>query len=309
MHKRLTQTQYAQTRAWLHRNAREIDLALFTRLFEHGDARAVADALRAYQNADGGFGWALEADSWNPASTPITTAHAYKLLRLAGLDAPDEPLIRDIVRYFEQSAPFLGYGWPFCVPGNDEYPHAPWWTYAEKQNESEYVGVTADAVEIALRFASKDSELYARAKSLAPKLLDALTTDAAFGDMGLESMATLITLPDSGADERHARRLRELVNAHMERDPAKWTQYSPVPSNYIHSPDSPYYPGNEEIIAYELDRMIDALPENDVWPITWTWFDLGERYAKEFAVSETWWKAFKAIEKLLVLRAFDRFPA
>lgn len=36
--------------------------------------------LQAYQNQDGGFGHALEPDSWNPNSTPIQTATAIEIL-------------------------------------------------------------------------------------------------------------------------------------------------------------------------------------------------------------------------------------
>ena len=56
----------------------------------------------------------------------------------------------------------------------------------------------------------------------------------------------------------------------------------------------------------ELDYLIDTRNPGGVWNITWTWFDLGEVYPKEFAVSENWWMASKAIEKMRFLRAFGR---
>ena len=40
--------------------------------FEGGDAGAVVDELQYYQNTDGGFAHALEADCWNPASAPLS---------------------------------------------------------------------------------------------------------------------------------------------------------------------------------------------------------------------------------------------
>ena len=56
----------------------------------------------------------------------------------------------------------------------------------------------------------------------------------------------------------------------------------------------------------ELDYLIDTRNPGGVWNITWTWFDLGEIYPKEFAVSENWWMSSKAIEKMRFLRAFGR---
>ncbi len=46
--------------AW--RNARLVERALFNHLFVAPSPRTVVAALRAYQNADCGFGTALEAD-------------------------------------------------------------------------------------------------------------------------------------------------------------------------------------------------------------------------------------------------------
>ena len=40
---------------WMHRNARELDLASWKCLFMNGNAEEVADALLQYQNEDGGF--------------------------------------------------------------------------------------------------------------------------------------------------------------------------------------------------------------------------------------------------------------
>lgn len=69
---------------------------------------------------------------------------------------------------------------------------------------------------------------------------------------------------------------------------------------------SPLYHGNEDIVATELDYLVDTRNAGGVWDITWTWFALGEKYPKEFAVSENWWKAGKAIEKMKFLRNFGR---
>lgn len=42
------------------------------------------------------------------------------------------------------------------------------------------------------------------------------------------------------------------------------------------------------------------------WGITWSWFGNNEKYAKEFAISENWWKADGAIRKVILLRNFGR---
>lgn len=101
-------------------------------------------------------------------------------------------------------------------------------------------------------------------------------------------------------------RLAELVNRAIERDPEKWQFYTHRPSEFIWRPSAPAYPGNEEIVEKELDYLIETRIPGGVWNITWTWFALTERYQKEFAVSENWWKAAEAIRKIRFLKNFDR---
>lgn len=60
-----------KARTFIYRNARPLDLARWQYHFEGGSKEAVLTTLAAYQNEDGGFGHALEPDSWNPNSSPI----------------------------------------------------------------------------------------------------------------------------------------------------------------------------------------------------------------------------------------------
>lgn len=62
---------------------------------------------------------------------------------------------------------------------------------------------------------------------------------------------------------------------------------------------------NKDLVAQEIEYLIETLPQNDVWGITWTWFDNNAKYSKEFAISENWWKANKAIEKIQFLKNFN----
>jgi hypothetical protein len=97
-----------------------------------------------------------------------------------------------------------------------------------------------------------------------------------------------------------------LVSGSIERDTSKWAFYGVRPSNYITSPDSIFYKDNEDIVLKELDYLIDTRLGNGVWDITWSWFDNNEKYKKEFAISENWWKSIIAIEKITLLKNFSR---
>jgi hypothetical protein len=87
-------SSFEKARAFLHRNARPLDMTQRRHHFDGGSKEAVLTALAAYQNSDGGFGLALEADSWNPNSSPIQTWAATEILRK--IDAADaaHPIIQ-----------------------------------------------------------------------------------------------------------------------------------------------------------------------------------------------------------------------
>jgi hypothetical protein len=307
----LSKQSFDEIRAWVYRNARQIELALWRYEFENGDMEAVLSALSHYQNADGGFGNALEPDCWNPESSPYTTLNAVNKLEYIGFSDTRHPILRGIINFFESGRHSVEYGWLFNIPSNNDYPRAPWWTYDPKANEIEHTGVTAGIICFALQYADKQSVLYKRAYTLAEIMLEKFKKPDNIGDMGLDGYCKLKeTLDKLGMTERLGAGFREgalkkAVDISIVRDAAQWAKYCVRPSQFIRSPDSPYYPGNEDIVNKELDYLIDTRPENGVWDITWQW----GAFPDEFSISKNWWKSdleIGATGKLKFLKSFNR---
>ncbi|QQO08846.1 hypothetical protein [Breznakiella homolactica] len=302
---------YGEIAGWIHRNARELELSLWRYFFEEGSREAVLSALEPYRNHDGGFGHAMEPDNWNPGSTPNTCLYALHILGAIGFWDPDSPLCGGILSFLEE-AEQPGGGWLFSVPENDRYPRAPWWNYSEKENTAQGPGLTAEISGIILRYGDRESELFRRALSSAEIFFADYAQADPQGEMGLSGALSLIkaieerNLPVSFDYASLKERIPALINKTIERDPSKWQYYTPRPSLFIDSPESPFYPGNEEIVAAELDYLIETRHPGGVWDISWTWFDNLEKYSREFCLSENWWKASKATEKLLFLKNFGR---
>ena len=116
--KQLPAAVFSQIRACIYRYARQVEAAWWRCLFENGSSGEVVAALRAYQNEDGGFGNGLEPDCANPGTTPAATFLAYSRLRSVGRDGKDEPMIRDIMRYVENTEHFTDRGWLWAVPSS-----------------------------------------------------------------------------------------------------------------------------------------------------------------------------------------------
>ena len=311
----LNKNDYQEIRTWIHRNARQLELSVWNYFFENGSREAVIDALSYYQNEDGGFGHAVEPDGWNPESSPYATLVVTGILRRTGAaDAmgAGHPMMQGIFRYLESDAGRDENGWLFSVPSNDDWPRAPWWSYNEAENQLQSMGITAGLCAFILHYGKTETAVYQTALEYTAGILGKAADAEDFGEMGAGGVCMLLGevmmsgLNTSFPCEGLMGKMAEVINRSIERNTEKWAGYTPRPSEFIWAPDSPFYKGNEEIVEKELVYLIDTRKPGGVWDITWTWFALGEKYPKEFAVSENWWKASKAIEKLEFLRSFGR---
>jgi len=309
--KKMILETYMDIDKWIMQNARQLEISLWKYFFKDGSQSEVLSVLALYQNEDGGFGQALEPDNWNPHSTPSTTLFALNILKSIGYFDMSHKIYQGIIKYLSSGNDLNEYGWMFSSPSNDDFPHAPWWGHNEEANKIESVGVTAELSAFILRYVESQSNIYQMAMNFGRKLIDRMMNEDSHGDMGISGYIALVDtitelkLKDFNYDGM-AKRIRVLVTKGIEHDVSKWKYYGYRPSNYIESPESIYYSTNKDIVNVELEYLIETKPEKDVWPITWTWFDNNEKYSKEFAVSEVWWKSIKAIEKMRFIKEFGR---
>lgn len=122
----LSKTEFNQIKNWIYRNARPLEFARWKYHFENGNPHDVITVLSIYQNEDGCFGNAVEADSWNPHSSPYSTGYVIGLLEEINFNTKTHPLIQNMLRYLENTPDFNGKYWPALIKSNDNYPHAPW---------------------------------------------------------------------------------------------------------------------------------------------------------------------------------------
>jgi hypothetical protein len=113
-----------RAKSFLYKNGRLLDRRRYEYYFEEGSKEAVIDALRAYQNRDGGFGNALEPDIRCPHSQPVPTEMALAIMDEVDGFALD--LLEGIIRYLRNITLQDG-GIPFVFRNAGGYPHAPWW--------------------------------------------------------------------------------------------------------------------------------------------------------------------------------------
>ena len=291
---------------WMHRNARELDLKIWDCLFAGGKAVAVADAMVAYQNEDGGFGHGIDPDNWNVNSVPYATLYAIETLELVGFHDINHSVYQGIRKYLNATAPDK---WIFTLPTNKDYPHASFYNYDEQYNKVESTGVIISLSVFVIKYAS-DLSVYATVINELDTFISKLQGND-LGDMGPSSYIKLIdAIKEKGIKkydyQELQKRLVNIVNQVMQKDEKQWEYYGYRPSDFIKSKDSIFLNGNEEIVEKECEFLIKTLPQNDVWPVSWCWFDNAKQYPKEEVISLHVAKARKCIERMLFLKEFNR---
>lgn len=291
---------------WMHRNAREVDLAVWRCLFEGGESRAVADALLYFQNPDGGFGHGYDPDNWNAESLDFSLIYALETLETVDFWDMEHPVFKGILRYLNSTGPE---NWHFTRPSNADYPHASFYNHSEAYDEVERLGVII-ALEAFVLEHCKGLPVYGAVLTRLSGDIARLENDE-LGDMGPSGFIRLIS-----AMEREAlpgydylllwKKLSDIVNKGMQKDEAAWASYGYRPSDYIHDPESVFLPGNEAYVELECEYLLRTLPEEGMWPVSWQWFDNAALYPREEGAALRTAMARKGTEKALFLRSFGK---
>lgn len=291
----------------MYRNARPLDLARFQYHFENGSKETVMKVLSYYQNKDGGFGHAVEADCWNPNSTPIHSNTASEIIREIGFADREHPVIQGLLKWYASGTHFNGKTWAITVESNNDYPHAPWWhTDSVSSCHTDYNG-TAQIAGFIVRYADKGSDLFGLGVRIANEAIAALSPDE-MKDMHTCAcymrMAELFENGDATDYIPFAElkdKLHKSVNKLICTDTSMWSGYVCQPSCFMNSKESVYYPANKEIADYECTHILNTQLTDGSWNIGWTW---GGNYPDEWAISKNWWKGQWIIQNLLYLKGF-----
>ncbi len=160
---------FEKAQAFMYRNAKPLDLARFQYHFENGSKEAVMRALAFYQNKDGGFGHAVEADCWNPNSIPLHSNTASEIIRQIDFEDANHPVIQGLLKWYASGEHFNGKSWAITVESNNRYPHAPWWhTESVSSCHTDYNG-TAQIAGFIVRYAKKAAACFSLACELPMK--------------------------------------------------------------------------------------------------------------------------------------------
>lgn len=280
--------------------ARPVERAEFLCLFHNGPREAVVEALRPYQNPDGGFGHGLEADNWNPASTPVTTNTALEILfRTDALEAAPD-MLRGMAGYLKGSVDKQYGRWPFAVDSNRDHPHAVWW---EKRGEeitgwNPTVSLAAFLVcmgETSFRDTVKDAFSALDPKKGGDELRCFTLAYGLLQKYGIRDVVDL---------DRSRQSICGAVQEAVCGDVSKYgVEYVTTPSCF----DRAFLP---EALLPQVQAelaLLDRLQgEDGGFDISWKWYT---PYPEEFAQARAWWRPRVTMEKLIFSRDWASQPS
>lgn len=288
---------FAAADRFLLSQARLLERRLFATCFLDQSPDSVVDALRGYQNDDGGFGHGLEPDKRCPASLPIDVEVALQALATAG--AADHEMIARACDFLARIADAgdAGGAVPLAFPVIESFPRAAhWtdWTYQPGLNP------TAGLVGLLYRLGvdhpwREEGAAYCwRQLGSGHRIGDAHELSEVF--------VFLEHVPDRDRADRHAAALAATLAdvAMFHLDPAS-EGYGLTPLHLAPEPGSRWRRlFTDAQIDGHLDKLLGSQQPDGGWPVSW-------EPPSEASLLE--WRGIVTLQALRTLTAYDRLSA
>lgn len=253
---------FAAGRSFIHREARLLEQRRFAAAFGNAPVDGALAALRAYRNADGGFGHGLEPDKLCPDSLPIDDQMALQIMDDVGI--VDPVLAAGICDHLASVA--VDGAVPLATPVIEHFPRAEhWadWTYVPDLNPT--AGIVGLLHRHGVEHPWRDA---ATAWCWAILDRDGLPGD---GHALLNVTTFLAHVDDRDRADRIAQGLPEHLFrvAYLRLDPGD-PAYGMTPLHYAPTPTSPWAPlFGDDLLAGHLDRMERDQADDGGWTLTW----------------------------------------
>jgi hypothetical protein len=278
---------FSAGRDFVRREARLVEGRLFATIFESADPAGVVDALRGYQNADGGFGHGLEPDKRCPDSLPLDVQVAFETLLTAG--ARDDEMIGRAVDWLQSIATPDG-AVPLCGPAVEGYPraeHITDWTYEPSVNP------TAGLVGQLYRFGFEHPWREKAVAWCAAELAKGLPEDAHSLHVSMEYL--------EHTDDVDLDKIRDwLPKLSWYRSDASDPSYGVTPLHFAPTPDSFWRPLFDDAqLEAHLDRLIADQQPDGGWALTWE---------PPSTAATLEYRGIVTINALRTLKSYNRLP-
>lgn len=290
---------------YLTANARPLDLALYNFYVENSSKKAVAEALAAYQNPDGGFGNGIEPDFQMPQSSTLGTSLTFQYLVKADASA-DNPLVKRGIAYLLKTYNRQKHGWDIIPKEVNDYPHAPWWEYQQAIASFGWGNPAAEIFGYLLRYRTlvKDAAVL---DEITQKALERLHELASLDRPDFHELlcyARLYEQVDQVLQTQLYETLAGLITKAANRNPDEWKSYGATPLTFVKSPQSPFAKLlDKELIEANLNHLEQTIINGDDWEPNWDW---AGSYPEAWVQAKREWSGKLTVDNTMILKGFGR---
>ncbi len=289
---------------WLYRHGRPIDVARYEYLFLEGSKDTVINALKSYQNTDGGFGHGFEPDSQNPFSTPVQTWMTFEVIDELGLE-PNHELVESITEYLLNKAPKKDGFYLATIPSNNSYPHASWWTYSPEGCVWGYNPTMAIAGFL-YEYSGENKIALLEAKKIIQQGINDFIKDPSNNMHEIRCFMEMVDrvkdLGEFANSEEFLGLLLKQIDINLEKNTDIWFKaYCVRPLQFFDKPGGFGFEKFKELAYLEASMILNQVNKDGIWDITWDWDDYP--IAKEIAKRD--WQSSLILGYLKILKAYE----
>jgi len=317
--KKLSRSGFNKCVKCIEKHSRNLEKTILNTYFFDGDKESVINELKLHQNADGGFGHALEPDFQMPKSSPMASTTALQVISKLNLEEQCSEMIKKCIGYFEKTYNEARKGWYAVSKEVNNYHHASWWNYNSEYGmtiiDDNWGNPTAEIIAYLYKYQEYVQEL--KVEELLANAIDYLLNKTEFASYyEVYCYIRLYNVLPLSYQERIKDKLTLAVSEVLCDDESHWHEFVPYPLRIVKSPTDESFKIDQCLIEKNLDFLVDYIEENMMMMPDWQWDDcLEDSRITDWNLAENiqgWekaendWIGVLTLEVLMVLSAFER---
>jgi len=271
---------------------RMIDYYLLKNIYDPQE-KHIIEELRKFQNDDGGFGHALEADVRLPSSSVVCTDEALQILEEVKDPTLKTDMIQKIVKYYESVYKPEINGWELVPPEVDDYPRAVWWNYSSV-NEFSYGNPNPQI--IGFLYQNKEYLEHLDIDRLVDFVIDYILN--VFPKESRQHNILSCLLFYNCLEENRQALIRPILKQAVDKELTdNWEEYGLQPYE-VALINKDFLEGHEELLQLNLEYCHQKLEKGLMIP-NWQWY----QFEAEFERAKMDWAGlltFKAVKALML---------
>lgn len=302
--KKISKKTLKKTEKYIMNSARELDKRLYNLYFHKGSEEELLEEIKNYQNEDGGFGHGIESDFWMPQSTPMATTVGFQYLNNISFEK-SKLIVKKAINYLEKTYNTDRNGWFAANSKINDYPHAPWWNFDIKTNQTVIDNYWGNPSAEIIGYLHKYKEFVEKldVEKLIITAVDNIKDRNEFESFHeIYCYISLYKNIDAEIKRKIKDKITEAVTELVETDRSKWIDYTSKPLDFITDQNMEQFGIKDKHINENIDYLIENLENSGRVNPNWEWGTYPDAWEK----AKNNWTGTLTVKALILLDKFGR---